>query len=174
MSLAGVKAAYDRRFGRPSEAVKVALQEECKKIKAVSTWPEFFKRLDFPVIPSPGKVCDMLRRAVENSNKKGYHKNGDYTQVLMQAKKKIREEQAAAAKMVAPPQQPLPQAVSENDHDEEGDDEAYYPGAPAAALHHNEKSYKAPQVVPFDFFSNHWPSLEAPSSSSSSSSGKGT
>merc|ERR1712183_1095073 len=68
-----VLARYERRLGKPTTAQKEDLVKNAKEILAVNTWVQFFKRLGGPV-PSCARVVQILRQAVVNSAKKGYHR----------------------------------------------------------------------------------------------------
>ena len=71
-SLSQVTSHYDLFLGRPTLQMKEDLQEHCKKILAVTSWPQFFAMIGMKP-PSPAAVSFVLNQAVVNSKKKGYH-----------------------------------------------------------------------------------------------------
>lgn len=64
---------YEKRLGKPTTAQKEDLLMNAKEILAVKTWHEFFLRLGGGV-PTWQRLVDILKQAVENSKRKGYHK----------------------------------------------------------------------------------------------------
>jgi hypothetical protein len=68
-----VLAGYGRRLGRPTTAQKESLQEACRAILGVDSWVGFFERLQVPV-PAKPRLIAMLKDAVGNSRRKGYHR----------------------------------------------------------------------------------------------------
>mmetsp|Transcript_28826 Transcript_28826/g.32313 ORF Transcript_28826/g.32313 Transcript_28826/m.32313 type:complete len:679 (+) Transcript_28826:102-2138(+) len=64
---------YEKRLGKPTTAQKEDLLMNAKEILAVKTWNEFFLRLGGGA-PTWQRLVGILKQAVENSKRKGYHK----------------------------------------------------------------------------------------------------
>ncbi|CAB9512106.1 conjugating enzyme E2 [Seminavis robusta] len=63
---------YDRQMGKPTPEQKRDLQRTAKEILAVTTWPQFFRRLGGSVPPS-ARLVEILKEAVGHSARKRYH-----------------------------------------------------------------------------------------------------
>jgi len=77
MSLMQMKELLNLRFGRPTQQMKESLLQECKRIHLVTDWGKFFKKIDFPA-PSDESLGEWLNKALENSQRKRYHRVEDY------------------------------------------------------------------------------------------------
>jgi len=73
VGLDSVASNYDAFCGRPSSAMKEALQAKCKEILSANSWPDFFRAIGMPV-PTPIYLTNWLKQAVQNSARKGYHR----------------------------------------------------------------------------------------------------
>ena len=67
-----ILASYNKSLGRPSKEKQLSLQQACKKILSISTYSEFFRFLNVPT-PSDNYLMKLLKDAVINSSRKGYH-----------------------------------------------------------------------------------------------------
>ena len=71
-SLDDIVSNYDLHFGRPTIQMKEDLQQHCKKVLNVSTWPQYFSMISMK-IPSPKYLTFVLNQSIVNSSRKGYH-----------------------------------------------------------------------------------------------------
>eukprot|EP00026_Physarum_polycephalum_P005445 Phypoly_transcript_05479.p1 GENE.Phypoly_transcript_05479~~Phypoly_transcript_05479.p1 ORF type:complete len:617 (+),score=181.68 Phypoly_transcript_05479:237-1853(+) len=82
-SLNDVLKRLNSSYGRPPMGMETVLQKECTKIYEVKGWPEFYARIGLPCPPKP-ELTQMLRQAVTNSERKGYHHNKLSTGILLE------------------------------------------------------------------------------------------
>jgi ubiquitin-protein ligase/predicted RNA-binding protein with RPS1 domain len=109
VSLAKVREMLDSRFGKPTFAMKDQLMRECKRIRKVNEWKDFFEYIHIPA-PSNRTLIDWLHQAQINSEKVRYHRNWQFQSVVdegraaervKQEEKKIRKENAASDRRAA-------------------------------------------------------------------------
>jgi len=94
MTLHQVREILDLRYGKPTFPMKDQLMRECKRIRKVSDWSEFFKYIRMPA-PSQRTLLDWLHSAQKNSAKAGYHRDWQFERLLeqKQVEKAIKTEQ---------------------------------------------------------------------------------
>ena len=63
----GVKEKLDEAYGLPPEPVVTGFQALIKKIKSISSYPEFFSAISFP-----GEICNLLYNAWKMADTQGY------------------------------------------------------------------------------------------------------
>lgn len=71
-TLAQGLARYSRQFGQPTEPQKELLVAATRKILAVNSWPEVYRRVGLRA-PGPAVLAEELREAMVRSAELGYH-----------------------------------------------------------------------------------------------------
>lgn len=80
---------YDQLFGRVAMPVKEQFVKRVKRIMEADSWPQFFDMIEI-ACPTPAALSGVLRRAVFNSLRKGYHRKGaDLTRIHASGVSKI-------------------------------------------------------------------------------------
>ena len=65
------------RYGKPTWAMKEALMREVKRIRSFQDWGSFFAYIHVRP-PSEPELVDWLRQAQAHSERKRYHRPGDF------------------------------------------------------------------------------------------------
>eukprot|EP01132_Coremiostelium_polycephalum_P000614 gene614-763_t len=71
-SIEEIMLQYNKLLGRPPPSIRDSLQTEVKQIQRISTWNEFFIKIDVTP-PTDDALVEWLRRSVSNSLTKKYH-----------------------------------------------------------------------------------------------------
>jgi len=74
LQLEQVKTLLDSCLGVPSLTLQSEWQIHVKQLKKLNNWNSFFSHLNLP-IPEEQFLLSWLRQSVENSLRKGYHRN---------------------------------------------------------------------------------------------------
>ncbi|ETO25416.1 hypothetical protein RFI_11721, partial [Reticulomyxa filosa] len=77
MSVQQTKKTLDSLYGRPTHNMKLTLQKTTKRIKKIRSWDQFFKGVGVKA-PSTDDLFAWLLEALENSERRGYHKPHHY------------------------------------------------------------------------------------------------
>ena len=74
-------AELDTFHGRPSPWLRSAMRQHLTTVLSADSWPAFFATIRVP-LPSKAQMVELLCRAVQRSEARGYHKKGmDFSRV---------------------------------------------------------------------------------------------
>jgi ubiquitin-protein ligase/stress response protein SCP2 len=89
MSRSEVAAQYDLFYGQPTPSCLKQISKAFQAVMAMENWPHLFKILRVQC-PSKTKLAELLRKAVDSSARRGYHKRGmDFQKVHQSGVSKI-------------------------------------------------------------------------------------